>query len=155
MRMKKVKITNEKKIHMIYEVITKNGLVDEYQFTCSDPARPEFYEVFKKLAPHVIDMCELPDGYLDRITVKSVSFSYGGEKEVMGATISASMELHYSNCGLNLNTPHKASDSYSDGPADEKQLLSEECVRDLIKLCVECELYINGDRAQGKLFEVA
>jgi hypothetical protein len=153
--MKKVKITNEKKIHMIYEVESKTGSMDEYQFICSDPARPEFHEAFKKLAPHVIDMCELPDNYLDRITVKSVSFSYGGDKEVMGATISGSMELHYSNSGLNLNTPHKACDSYNDGPADENQLLSSDCVKALNELCKECELYINGDRAQGILFEVA
>ena len=39
-------------------------------------------------------------------------------KEVMGANICASMDLKKSNCPLNLNTPHKASESYSDGEAD-------------------------------------
>jgi hypothetical protein len=154
-RIKKIKITSDHKISASYEKQVKNGTWDEYSFTCSDQARPEFYEAMGKLAPHVIEMCELPSDYLERIEVRSVSVSYGGENEVMGATITSQMQLEKSNCNLNLNTPYKASESYSDAPADEKQLLSEDCVNDLYKLYEECELYINGDRAQGSLFEVA
>lgn len=154
-RLKKVKITKENKIMMIYEKQSQTGSYDEYQFSCSEKARPEFYDAMKNLAPHVIEMCELPDDYLPRIDVKGVSFSYGGDKEVMGATISAAMKLNDSYCDLNLNTPHKASDSYSEGPADEMQLLSDDCIHALNLLCKEAQLYIDGDRAQGKLFEVA
>ena len=73
----------------------------------------------------------------------------------MGATISAQMKLNKSNQNLNLNTPHKASDSYSDAPADPKQLLPDKCIDALTELCREVELYIRGERAQGKLFDVA
>lgn len=154
-RLKKVKVTKENKIMMIYEKQSKTGMYDEYQFSCSEQARPEFYKALQELAPHVIEMCELPDDYLPRITVKSVSFSYGGDKEVMGATISSAMKLNDSYCDLNLNTPHKASDSYSEGPADEMQLLSDDCIDALVLLQKEAKLYIGGDRAQGKLFDVA
>ena len=152
-RIKKVKQTDGK-IQMIYEKQSKHGY-DEYSFVCSDQARPEFYSAFTRLAQHVIEMCELPESYLSRITVKGVSYSWTGEPEVMGAVISSSMQLENSYQGLNINTPHKAADSYNDNDPDPMQVLSEECIDDLINLLEECQLYIDGERAQGKLFDVA
>ena len=155
-RIKKVKLTKDEKIHIVFEKRAKNREGwDEYSITCSDQPRPEFYIGIQGLAIHVAEMCELPEDYVDRIQVRGVSFSYGGEKEVMGATITAQMELHNSNCPLNLNTPHKASESYSDTPADPVQLLTDECVDALFVLCNECDLYIGGERAQGQLFKVS
>ena len=154
MRIKKIKVTSDKKVNVSYEQMSKTGMWDEYTFSCSEAPRPELLTVLSKLAPHVIEMCELPESYVSKIDVRSVSFSYGGEKEVMGATITSQMKLDNSNCNLNLNTPHKASDSYSDAPADYKQLLSDDCITDLEKLCEEVKLYIGGERAQAKLFAV-
>jgi hypothetical protein len=154
LRIIKVKITKENRIHISYEEKNSRCGWDEYSFTCADQARPEFYEKMNGLRIHVVDMCELPENYIDRIKVRGVSVSYGGEKEVMGATISAQMVLNHSNCDLNLNTPHKASDSYSDAPADEMQLLDPDCVTALREVYEECKAYISGDRAQGKLFAV-
>jgi hypothetical protein len=153
MRIRKVKVTSDNKIHMIYEQSNKSGSWDEFQFTCSDKARPAFYSRLQALAVYVVEMCELPDDYISRINVHGVSVSYGGTNEVMGATITAQMALENSNCNLNLNTPHKAEDSYSDAPADPKQLLPEKCIPALNELYEECKAYINGDREQGKLFE--
>jgi len=155
LRIKKIKVTSDKKVNIAYEKISKTGMWDEYTFTCSELPRPELLTSLSQIAPHVIEMCELPDSYVDKIDVRSVSFSYGGEKEVMGATITSQMKLDKSNCNLNLNTPHKASDSYSDAPADEKQLLTDICIDDLGRLCDEVKLYIGGERAQGKLFAVS
>ena len=54
-------------------------------------------------------------------------------------------------CNLNLNTPHKISESYTpDQQIDPKHLLSDECVRDLYKLIEEVNLYIDGERAPNK-----
>ena len=156
LRMKKVKITTEKKILMVYEKRSKTGSWDEYSFTCSEDARPEFYKTLERLNVHVIEMCELPENYLSKITVRGVSFSYGGEAEVMGATISAAMALEHSYSNLNINTPHKASEMYNaDSDPDEMQLLTEDCIEDLLSLQTECEAYINGDRAQTSMFNVA
>lgn len=156
MRIKKVKITSENKISMVYEQKTRMGGWDEYSFTCSEKARPEFYDAMGGVAPHVIEMCELPEDYLSRIKVRGVSFSYGGEKEVMGATISAAMELKDSYQNLNINTPHKASAMYNEGSdPDDMQLLSGKCIEALEALQEECKAYISGDRAQASLFNVA
>ncbi|MCG8400025.1 MAG: hypothetical protein MJA84_00340 [Firmicutes bacterium] len=150
MRIKKVKITAAGKIMIVYEKRSQ-GAWDEYSLSCSEAARPEFYAALGTLAPHVVEMCELPKNYVEKIKVRGVSFSYGGEKEVMGATISASMELRDSYPDLNLNTPHKASEMYSDSPPDEKQLLTDRCTDDLEYVQDECQVYIRGDRAQGTL----
>lgn len=152
MRIEKVKITKYNQIHMKYTQGANNQ--DEYSFTCSEKARPEFYEALEALAEHVIEICELPKDYLGRIKVRGVSYSYGGEAEVMGAVISASMELKESYQPLNLTTPHKASAMYNpETPDDDMQLLTGDCIDALKALQVECEAYIKGDRAQGSLFK--
>lgn len=154
-RIKKIKFTPTEKISIQYE--KRNEKVpswDEYSMTCSDLPRPQLRNAMQNLKPYVIEMCELPEGYLNRITVTGVSFSYGGEREVMGATITSQMKLSLSNCDLNLNTPHKASEPYSDYEADPKQLLSYECVVALDELCDEVVKYINGERAQVSVFAV-
>ncbi|MBT8489701.1 MAG: hypothetical protein KJN62_01495 [Deltaproteobacteria bacterium] len=151
-RIIKVKITKEKKIHITYEIENKIASWDEYSFTCLDEAIPEFYCALNMLAYDVIELCELPDEYVERIDVKGVSFSYGGEKEVMGATISACMLLNHSNCPLSLNTPHKPSESYNDITAAEDQILSDITVQRLNDLIKQCKKYIDGERAQTDLF---
>ena len=154
-RFKKIKITSEKKIMMLFEKQSKSKAWDEYSLTCSEEARPEFYAAMQSLNKHVIEMCELPDDYIERITVRGVSFSYAGMDDVMGATISAGMRLDDSYTQLNLNTPHKASDSYSGQDPDPMQVLDDKCVEALDRLCEEAELYIDGDRAQMQLFGAA
>ena len=120
MRIKKAKVTAENKILMIYEQWSKTGQWDEYQFTCSEEARPEFYKAMEDLRENVIEMCELPENYLERIKVRGVSFRYGGPDETMGATISAAMSLEKSYPNLNINTPHKASAMYNEDTPDDE-----------------------------------
>ena len=155
MKIKKIKIKGTD-VYLAWEDRNEANAVIESSMTSKEPGRPELYQALAALAPDVIKMCELPEDYLDRITVRSVSFSYGGPDGTMGATISAGMHLEESYQDLNLNTPHKASAMYNpDTPDDEMQLLSSDCIERLEALQEECEAYIKGDRAQGSLFSVA
>lgn len=154
-RIGKIKISKENRVEINYQQKSQTGGWNDFSMSCIEKGEPGLYVALSDLAQDVLEMCEQPESYLDRITVKSVSFSYGGEKEVMGATISASMKLEYSNCPLNLNTPHKASESYNEGEADVKQLLSGDCVERLWKLQELAERYVDGIRAQGNLFDEA
>ena len=151
-RITKVKVTKEKKVNIEYQVAGKNAIWDDFAFTCSDEALPEFYQAIKNLGIHVLDLCELPPEYFDRIIVKGVSVAYTTDG-VMGATIIAAMQLFRSNCPLNLNTPYKPSEAYGDQPAPVDALLSPMCVTDLKTLCNECIKYIAGYRAQTDLFK--
>lgn len=150
MRFLKVKYAKFK-VTLEWEKKNKKGDWDQYSMTCSDEPKPEFKAALGAMDRDVIEMCELPETYLTRIVVTGVSFSYGGEKEVRGATVTAQMHLNKSNVALNLNTPHKVEEFYADD-GDPKQLLTDGCIGRLGELEVEAEAYVNGDRAQGELF---
>lgn len=152
-RICKIKISKENRVEINYQQKSQSGEWNDYSMSCVEKGEPGLYTSLDELRQDVIEMCEQPDHYIDRITVKSVSFSYGGEKEVMGATISAAMTLLHSNCPLNMNTPHKASESYNDYEADVNQLLSGDCVERLWALQKAAERYVDGVRAQGSLFD--
>lgn len=127
---------------------------DEYSIKCRDVPRGEFIRAMSELNRHVVEMCELPDIALYRVQTRSVSLNYGGENETLGATISAQMELLKSNQPLNINTPNKTVEPYNkDTPWDEKICLTEECTDAIYELIEEANLYIDGTRAQGSLFE--
>ena len=129
--------------------------LDEYSVKCRDTPRPEFIRAMAELDKHVTEMCELPDNFIVKVHTRSVSLNYGGENETMGATITAQMDLLKSNCPLNINTPNKTVDPYcEDTPWDETICLTEECVDAINNLIKEAELYLDGVRAQGTLFEV-
>lgn len=151
MRFLKIKFSKGK-VRLEYEVKSKKGDMDEFYIACSDEPRPEFKDALAALKTDVLNMCELPEDYLTRISVNGVSFSYGGDAEVMGATISASMSLRKSNVPLNLNTPHKPSEPYAES-GDGADLLDDECVERLERLIEEAEEYVGGRRAQGELFD--
>lgn len=152
MRFKKIKITSDEKIHLEYEEENRQGSFDEYSFTSSEKPRPEFYKAMQDLAEFVCEICEFPSEDVEKIAVRGVSFSYAGEDDTMGAVITAQKELIYSNCPLNINTPHKPSDFYSEQEGDPDQLLSSDCVYALEELIEEAEKYIDGERAQIDMF---
>lgn len=150
-RITKVKVEKNKKVNIEYQVLGKTGTWDDFAFTCSDEALPEFYQSIKALRLDVVKLCELPKGYISRIVVKGVSFSYSNEG-VMGAVIIAAMQLKRSNCPLNLNTPHKPSQAQGDSEVPEETLLAPDCVVALKAVANECIKYIAGYRAQTDLF---
>lgn len=151
MRFQKIKYSKGK-VKIEYELRNKEKKDwDQFSLACSDEPKPEFQIALQALSKDVIEMCELPEDYLKRIMVTGVSFSYGGEGEVMGATIISQMTLNHSNVNLNLNTPHKSSEPYSEG-GDATQCLSQDCIDQLVSLQLEAEDYIKGNRAQGELF---
>jgi hypothetical protein len=151
-RFQKIKY-NKAKVKIEYELKNKKKDKDWDQFSlaCLDEPKPEFQIALQALSKDVIEMCELPGDYRTRIIVTGVSFSYGSEAEIMGATIISQMALNHSNINLNLNTPHKPSEPYSEG-GDIFQCLSQECIERLTYLMLEAEDYVKGNRAQGDLF---
>jgi hypothetical protein len=156
MRITKVKYESNKKtgierLVIAYQEKNKNDGWDDMTLESAEAPRPEFTKRLQDLAPQVVEMCELPEDRQPRIKVRGVSFSYGGEKEVMGAVISASMELLHSVSPLNLVTAHKSSEPYSDGGFDERQILAPKCCMALRELQREAMLFVNGERAQQEL----
>jgi hypothetical protein len=157
MRFLKIKIkktdSGKDKFEFKYEVQNKAGDWNEFEFRSLEAPTPSFLLALKNLACYVREICEQQENFEDRITVRGVSFAYAGENEVMGATMNANMTLLESNSPLQLNTPYKASQSYSENTPEEaitEQLLPEGCTTALLRLTAEAEKYINGERAANE-----
>ena len=150
MRIKKVKYDKkEKRVLISYEEKGADGY-DNYTLDSEDAPNPSLLKSLSDLASDVLYLCEIQGKQDFQVEVRSISFSYGGDKEVMGATISAGIALERSYCPLNVNTPHKASESYSEHE-DPKQLLDESTIIKLKLVQEEAIKFINGDRAQLKM----
>lgn len=150
-RIKKVKFAEKvNKIIMTYEKHV-NDQYDEYFFSSSEQAAPEFYTALKELSKHAAKLCELPASDVDRLNVYGVTFSYSGDDGIMGATMSLKKKLEYSNTDLVLNTPHKKAAPNEGEDFNEIMYLTEECVKDLWTLEAEARKYIDGKRAQISL----
>jgi hypothetical protein len=141
-RWRKIKVTPEQKVFLEYQV--KRGKQwDDHTFQCSDMGLESFYDAFKALAEHVQEICELPEEDLIdlRLTVKGVTFTYGGERDTPGAVLTGSRKLKFSNTPLNLVTPHKTVEPYGEGQDEDMKVLQ-----------AEAERYLNGERQQVDLF---
>ncbi len=152
LRIKKIKYAEKTgKVIMKYERYI-NDQYDEYNFASSENPAPEFFQAFDALKDHARNLLELPGGYEKRLDVYGVSFSYSGDEDVMGATMQVRMELNNSNTDLVINTPHKKAGPDNGENFNEKQCLTEECVKSLWELERQARLYIDGKRAQVSLF---
>lgn len=152
-RIKKVKLVGGDKIVLEFEKPVQEGFFDQYRIVSEEPAAPSFYDAMKALAVHAAELCELPESYAKRLTVKCVAYTFKGEEQVMGATMTAAMDLHRTKGAITLNTPHKPSRPYeinAKEPYGDKAL-SATCVAALWELERQAKLYINGLRGQVTL----
>lgn len=140
--------TYKNRIHLEWKR-PKGSDLDDHMLNSADKAAPSFHDALQALSQDVIEMCELPDDYRKRIIVKSVSLSH--TDGIVGATITATMELEDSNSPLNLNTPHKFEEALSE-PGDPKQILDPACSRRIHMLIIEAEQFVAGKREQTDMF---
>lgn len=141
------------RVRVEWEQVRASG-VDEYKLSCCDHPHATLTDALGKLREHVATICCLSESYCREMEIRSVSFSYGGDERVMGATITALKKLSTATAPLVLNTPHLASASYN---ADQDEgigpLLSEDAVEALEELQVEAMRYVDGWRSQLELFD--
>jgi len=153
MRFIKIKFDGTK-VKLEWEIAKKDGEPDIFSLTSTDLPAPEFQTALDNLRIFVEEICELPQGYCQNAEIRGVSFSYGGDDEIMGAVITALKTLKTANSPLTINTPHLPSDDYS-GNNPNVLCLSFDCIQALNNLCDCAENYVNGVRKQQNLFERA
>ena len=152
MRIRKVKITTDDKIYIEYEREDKQGQWDLFTITCAGQPRPKFFKAMEALKKHAGDLLEL-DLPEDQLKVRGVTYSYSEEKGVMGAVVSFRYKLKKSGTSMALNSPHKPEHEYREDKKKPKpaSFLTKGCVEDLVKLKVECQEYLKGERQQQTL----
>ena len=153
----KIKLGKDSKVHIEYKVprTTESGQdFDQFTLDCVDKPLPALELAMLNLRKHVLDICEMPvdDTEVMKVKVRGVSFSYSGDDDVMGATITASKILARSNAPLMINTPHKFDQPHNENQGTE-MLLSDDCVNVLVELLEQAEKYLDGERAQIEMFD--
>lgn len=148
----KIKLGKDSKVHIEYRVprTTESGDdFDQFVLDCVDKPLLALELAMLNLRKHVLDICEMPidDTEVMKVKVKGVSFSYSGENDVMGATITASRTLERSNAPLMINTPHKFAEPHNENQG-MKMCLSDDCILVLVELLEQGEKYLDGERAQ-------
>lgn len=133
-----------------YQQKTQNW--DQYTLSCKDQARPELIEIFRKMAEHAADICEILFNP-NRMFASGISFSYPADDKPPNCylVITAQKELEYSGSPLILNTPVRPQKPENGMPDDF--CWSEELAADIEDLKEEAWKYISGERAQQSLFE--
>lgn len=151
MRIKKVKITTDDKVYIEYEKESGEQW-DLFTITCAGKPRPAFFKAMDALKKHAGDLLEL-DLAPGNLKVRGVTYSYSEEQGIMGAVVSYRYKLEKSGTSIALNTPHKPEKQYREGKKEPKpaSFLSKKCVEDLVKLKVECQEYLKGEREQQTL----
>jgi len=143
MRIKKIKI-EDSKVFIEYQIVRPEGKSENYTLETTDKPLESFRKALQGLVGYIGEICELPDHYCNSIKVRGVSFSYGGEKNVLGATITGLKSLNTANSPLTINTPHLPSEPYS--PGSETYTLPSECYYQLLDVQEEAVKFIEGDR---------
>ena len=129
---------------------------DDGVFTldCTEAPRPAFCNALSGLGKHVAVICDMPSDWGKNLIVRGVSFSW--RNDIMGATITALKPLSARLAPLVINTPHAPESPYGSAGEDDSSgdscLLTPALTKALGKLLDEANQYVDGKRAQGKLF---
>src|SRR5690606_38635532 len=133
-------ILSEKQDNDIHEVLF---------YSYEEPA-PTFREALQNLAKDVVEILELPAGYVDDMTITGVSLKH--EEYGLGCCIQAIKCLNNNDAPFCINTPYKP--PVRESTIDDKKSIKEELVSKLDTLQFEANKYLNGERAQGELFDL-
>lgn len=131
---------------------SENGGYNKFTIESKEQASPEFKLNLQELSIFVPMMYDLPTEYAEDMKVLGVTFSYRGDDEVMGATVSAKRPVSTSNSPAIFHTPMTFSSSGSDMPLPDSKFLPEAMVEILEKLQDNAKDFINGERAQTNMF---
>lgn len=149
MNIKKIKWSESAgKITINYEKNT-NGNMVEYTATFSKQARPEFYEAFQDLDIDVLAILDI-DIARERIHPYGITLK-DNKSGLTQAIISAKMDIPLHNTSTALNTPMLI--EQSDDNADGGSYFNKDTVYKIRRIIEEAIIFIEGNRAQMKLFE--
>lgn len=139
------------RISIEYQENSPSGGYTNRTIGSHEQPRPQLPIALKKMAPHVVEICELGDDSDELITVLGLSVSYYlvNEQDQRGLVITASRTLHQSSNPLVLNTPLKK-EPVDGKKQDARSLMTDECIEDMLVVLLEAIRYVKGERQQTR-----
>lgn len=139
------------KIKISYDAAGDMG-TDSYTLISAEKARPEFYESMLDLRSHVASLLEINfQGVEDRIRPRVVKFEYGSNDRMM-AIIEADLKCPLALTTVPIKTPKKTEPIDPERDTDESVFMFQATADQLKQIQKEACLFIDGERAQEKLF---
>lgn len=117
-------------------------IYEKTKFKSNRSAQKEFYDALAELKPFTIDMLEIEESEVARISIKGATFTRTKEG-ILGVVLLVERAMNHSLTPIRMDTPHYIAESYS-GEGDEENILNEECVAILTRLRDQAKAYVNG-----------
>jgi hypothetical protein len=150
MQITKVKFTGERVDIEYQKQGAKADLQDKFRISCTEQPRPSLNTVLQSLRDFVVKTCEFPQEQVNTVTVLSVTFGFKGEKEIMGAVVTAAKRVKAAPSPVIIDTPFLPEKPLGTG---KKLILPADVAAILHELMEEAEAYIDGERAQVGMFK--
>lgn len=151
MDIEKITIHKDSSITIDFKTIREapegeDPIYESVKFKSNRKAHQAFYETLSALKPHAIDMLEVGEDEIVRISIKGATFKRTKEG-ILGVVILIERAMDHAETPIRISTPHYIAESYSED-GDESNILTEDCLIILKKLKGEAERYVAGFRDQ-------
>ena len=121
----------------------------EFTLKCSEEPVEAFRTTLQALKAYICDLCEQPQEYVSRITVRGINLKYEQHEngsQVMGVNMCGTYRYKRSNGVLVLNTPFRQESFKKNKGGDDGKLLKDDCLEVIYELFDEAKKYIQGER---------
>lgn len=151
------KITVNQK-HVALEWISRKRTASEaeeihnHQLECPEKPRPEFDQALQAFLPFLLEIIGAPKSWTENTKVTGVSLKKE-EDGRRGIVITATRKCPYGSAPIALNTPYlrEAMEDTETGTQYFRPGMADA----IDTICEEAQTYLDGERAQGELFEDA
>lgn len=123
---------------------------DTHQIKCAEYPRPELIEAVKELSPYITEVLELPEYCEDRLIAKKLTYTYNEKTAETSVTITAKFYIPDAGTFVETKVPPRV---INHGTPTSEIPFTPECSEIIEQLTTEIFRYIDGDRAQDKLFD--
>jgi hypothetical protein len=114
----------------------------EHEMTCTEMPRPELLDAIKAFIPYVLEICELPKDYAERMSVSAIHLNQcvQDDIDVVGLVVTAQKSLARTQAPMIINTPFLADPGWPHYMPKVVERLEAEALK-----------FRNGNRAQQVL----
>lgn len=142
-------------IHWISRKKLDSGTEEQHnhQLECPERPRPAFDKALQAFLPFMLQIIGAPAEWAKTTEVTGISLNKEEDRR-RGIVITGKRKCPFGAAPIAINTPHLR-ESLDDAKETGPNFLIDGMADAIDLMCQEAQAYIEGDRAQGELFETA